>query len=269
MKCQFCGKEEVLPFKCQYCKGLFCAEHRLPENHACAQIERAKAPKEAPPAPFEYKVTYTPTRRQSKFWFSPTEIRHLAISAVLVMGVGLSYILISFGSAFFTLPPVVLAAAALVFVGLFLLHEIAHKLVAQHYGMWAEFRLTLFGALLTLLSIVSPFKIISPGAVMIAGNAEKEKVGKTAIAGPTVNIVLAAVSLALTPFATSLGDFRLVAVYSAVLNSFVAVFNLIPIGMLDGLKVFSWNKLVWAVAFILSVALLILILMPNWTMLLY
>jgi len=268
LKCQFCGKEEALPFKCQYCKGLFCAEHRLPENHACTQIERAKAPKEAaPPAPFEYKVTYSPPRRLGKFWFSPTEIKHLVTSAVLVMGVGLSYMLMSLGTDVIELSPIVWAAAALVFVGLFLLHEIAHKLVAQRYGMWAEFRLTLVGALITLLSIVAPFKIVSPGAVMIAGYAEKEKVGKTAIAGPTVNIVLAAVSLVLT--LAPLGDFGLVAAYSAVLNAFVAVFNLIPIGMLDGLKVFNWNKSVWVAVFIGSLALLIMIFIPNRSMLWY
>jgi membrane associated rhomboid family serine protease len=34
-KCDICGKEEYLPFKCKYCGGTFCAEHRLPEKHNC------------------------------------------------------------------------------------------------------------------------------------------------------------------------------------------------------------------------------------------
>lgn len=35
--CEFCGKEiGYLPFKCKYCGGTFCKEHRLPENHACS-----------------------------------------------------------------------------------------------------------------------------------------------------------------------------------------------------------------------------------------
>ncbi len=261
MKCEFCGKEEVLPFKCQYCGGFFCPEHRLPENHACSEIARARAPKEAAPSPrqFDYKVTYGPPQPMSRFRFSPTEIKHLAISAVLVMGVGLSFMLPSLDTSIsFELLLTVSAAAALVFVGFFLLHEIAHKLVAQYYGMWAEFRLTLVGALITLLSIVVPFfKIISPGAVMIAGYGAKEKVGKTAVAGPTVNIVLATVSLALT--FVPLGVFWLVAVYSALLNAYVAVFNLIPVGLLDGLKVLHWNKFVWAAAFAVSLALLIMV----------
>jgi len=34
-KCDFCGKEEYLPFECRYCGGKFCVEHRLPEAHRC------------------------------------------------------------------------------------------------------------------------------------------------------------------------------------------------------------------------------------------
>ena len=36
-KCEFCGKEELLPFRCPYCGKYFCIEHRLPENHNCPE----------------------------------------------------------------------------------------------------------------------------------------------------------------------------------------------------------------------------------------
>jgi Zn-dependent protease len=251
LKCQYCGKEEVLPFKCQFCKGLFCAEHRLPENHNCPEIERAKAPREEPP-PFEYKVSYMPPQRLTKFWFSPTEIKHLAISAVLVMGVGITWLLY-LESLMATL------IGAFIFVWIFLSHEIAHKLVAQRYGLWAEFRLTPIGALITLLTIISPIKIISPGAVMIAGNANKESFGKTAIAGPLLNIVLCAVFFILTFALQYPNPFFLIAVFSAAINGSIAVFNLIPAGILDGLKVFHWSKMAWGAAFALSVILLVLV----------
>jgi len=218
-------------------------------------------PREEAPAPYEFKVTVQPPRPVTKLGFSPTEISHLIVSAILVMAVGLSVMLRLLGVGFFYLQPAILIVASVVFVGLFLLHEIAHKLVAQHYGLWAEFRLTLFGALLTLLSVISPFKIISPGAVMIAGIAGRDSVGKTAVAGPLVNIVLSVVSFGLS-FAP-LGDLSLVLVLSAVFNAFVAVFNLIPVAMLDGLKVLRWSKLVWIGTFIVSLALLIVILFFN------
>lgn len=34
-KCDVCGREEVLPYRCSYCGGVFCSEHRLPEKHGC------------------------------------------------------------------------------------------------------------------------------------------------------------------------------------------------------------------------------------------
>ncbi|MBS7631671.1 hypothetical protein KEJ47_08935 [Candidatus Bathyarchaeota archaeon] len=38
--CKHCGKEDVFPFKCNYCGGFFCLEHRLPENHDCPNLPR-------------------------------------------------------------------------------------------------------------------------------------------------------------------------------------------------------------------------------------
>lgn len=214
--------------------------------------EKLKTPKG--PAEFEYKVTYTPPRSLSKFKFSPTEIRHLTISALLVMAVGLSIFRINpwYNN------PFVLGILAAMFASIFLLHELAHKMVAQHFGLWAEFRLFLISALLTLLSVVSPIKFISPGAVMIAGSANKKVMGKTALAGPLTNVVLSVVFLTFAfLFGESLSSqfFFEAALLGAAFNAWIALFNLIPIAMLDGLKVFHWNKLFWGLAFGLSVAL--------------
>jgi len=248
VKCQYCGRDEALPFRCQYCQGFFCSEHRLPENHACPMYEKARAPREE--TPFEYKVTYAPPR-STRFRFSSTEVRHLTVSALLVMGVGLSI----FRGSFSLTNLVILVVLALMFASIFLLHEIAHKLVAQHYGLWAEFRLFLLGALLTLLSVVSPIKFIAPGAVMIAGSASRDTMGKTAVAGPLTNIVLSLASLTAAFLLPSQSLQYSVATMSAAFNAWIALFNIIPVSVLDGLKVFEWNKLVWGVAFALSVAL--------------
>lgn len=201
---------------------------------------------------FEYRVAYRPPRRSSRFWFSPTETRHLSVSALLVMGVGLSMSLVFFPNS----PVEILLFAAFISPTSFLVHEIAHKLVAQHYGLWAEFRLTLFGAFITLLSIVSPFfKIISPGAVMIAGAANKETIGKTSLAGSLTNIVISFASFTLAFVAPT--PFLEIAVFCAVFNAMIAILNLMPIGILDGYKVFRWSKTVWALSFALSLILVI------------
>jgi len=41
-KCEYCGREVLLPFKCPYCGGLFCAEHRLPEKHECLFLPKKR-----------------------------------------------------------------------------------------------------------------------------------------------------------------------------------------------------------------------------------
>ena len=253
-KCQHCGKEVVLPFKCAYCNGYFCAEHRLPENHACPESWRARAPREeAPPIivereptrpSYKYTITYAPKPAAKVFWFSTTELKHLALGTLLVLGVGLSFMPYMGSTG--------LVSLAIAFTLSFFLHELAHKFSAQHFGLWAEFRLTMQGALITLISMLLPFfKIISPGAVMIAGPITKETAGKTALSGPLTNIVLSALCTMIAA-TTQNASFWIV----AGINALIAFFNLIPFGIMDGLKVFWWNKIVWALAFVASVALM-------------
>ena len=153
------------------------------------------------------------------------------------MGVGLTYFLTSTAN----LTSVVILSIA--FMLSFILHELAHKFSAQHFNLWAEFRLTLQGALITLISMFLPFKLISPGAVMIAGGGTRETVGKTAISGPVTNIILSTACILVAALGQSL--FLVV----AFINAFLAAFNLIPFGIMDGLKVFRWNKIVWAIVF--------------------
>lgn len=37
-RCDHCGNETALPYTCQHCGGKFCADSRLPPNHACTGI---------------------------------------------------------------------------------------------------------------------------------------------------------------------------------------------------------------------------------------
>ena len=182
--------------------------------------------------------------------FSRTELRHLAVGTALVTAAGVSFII---GSAF-TLAGLILAA--LIFSMGFILHELAHKYVAQGYGLWAEFRVNATGVLLTALSIVSPIKFIAPGAVMISGFAEKDHIGRTAIAGPIVNVIIAMALLTLLPVLQQ-SIVYLPILFGASINAFLALFNLIPFSVFDGRKVYSWNKRYWAALFVLSLALTI------------
>ena len=257
MRCQVCGQESFLPFQCPYCGGQFCGAHRLPENHSCPKMDVARAQKQEDaavsqtPSSYEYKVTYgQPRRAEGRVYFSPKELKHLAVAALLVIGIGLSYVLFGY---FATVDWTMMTIFALVLTASFLTHEIAHKVTAQRRGLWAEFRLTTWGALLTLVSVISPlFKIISPGAVMISGSASLDEMGKISIAGPITNIVFSTAFLGATFIP---GNFQVLFFLAALLNGFIALFNLIPMGILDGFKIFSWNKTVWGLAFAASVVL--------------
>jgi len=261
MKCQKCQKEVFLPFKCPYCGDYFCSEHRLPENHECPRIEQARTPKEPiqpilvqKQRPYEYTISYASTQlKRGKIHFSGKEIKHLAIAALLVIGVGLSLGLFSNPSY---IDYVMLATFTIILTASFFLHEMAHKIVAQREGLWAEFRLILISAMLTLISILSPlFKIISPGAVMVAGSADMKSMGKTSIAGPVTNIVLSTVFLAGTfLFPQQISILALAAFF----NAWIALFNLIPFGILDGFKVFQWSKKNWVLTFTPSLILTII-----------
>ena len=251
-----------MPFKCPHCGNYYCAEHRLPENHNCTEQWKAKMPKQNLPVTaekenqdaYEHTVTYLPTLQTKKtklIAFSQKELLHLLIGAILVMAVGISFMQ---GLSNDQLSIALILAA--LFTASFLAHEMAHKITAQHYGLWAEFRLTLFGALITLVSIISPLKLISPGAVMMSGGFDKKVIGKTAVAGPLTNIILATILGTIAFFAPN-HTIAYVAVYSAFINAFLAVFNLIPFGIIDGYKIFWWNKLVWAATFTAAIALTI------------
>ena len=62
-KCEYCGKEVLLPFKCNFCGKYFCVEHRLPENHNCPNV-----PKRLPlgPASHPSKNPYALTKTKEK-----------------------------------------------------------------------------------------------------------------------------------------------------------------------------------------------------------
>jgi len=206
------------------------------------------------PSSYEYKVTYgAPRRTKGRVYFSPKELKHLALGTLLVIGISLSFGFGALGQEDWVF---VLSALAIVITLSFFTHEIAHKFTAQRRGLWAEFRLTVWGAILTSISIFLPFKIISPGAVMLSGPASMDEIGKISIAGPVTNLVLSIVFLGAAPFVPI--SYSWIFAIGAFFNSYIAVFNLIPMGILDGFKIFTWNKTVWALAFVVSVVLTVI-----------
>lgn len=206
--------------------------------------------------PFYPTSTPDPHTGPPRIRFSQKELKHIT-GAVVILTLAFGFLLEKSGSSGLVVPsPLTLLAAFLAVGSGFVLHELAHKVVAQRYGFWAEFRAQFGGLFMALvIAILTPFLFAAPGAVMIAGRVTPKENGLISIVGPGVNFVLAAVTF---PFSIATNDeaaFPFVMGTIAIVNALLAVFNLLPLGPLDGKKVWRWNRLVWIAAFAASVAL--------------
>jgi Zn-dependent protease len=207
------------------------------------------------PSTYEYKVSYSSSKVRNGIHFSAKEIGHLALAALLVVGVGLS---IAGSDRLFGGDYIMMVTFISIFAASFFIHEIAHKAMAQRKGLWAEFRLTLIGVVVTLISVFSQFfKVISPGVVMISGYADARTIGKVSIVGPLTNIALSATFLSAALLVPLDSSATFVLTVGAVFNASISVLNLIPFGIFDGFKVFVWDKKIWALAFTASLILAI------------
>ena len=129
----------------------------------------------------------------------------------------------------------------------FLLHEIAHKIVARNYGCWAEFRASPGGLRFGVI-LAAAFGIVfmAPGAVMVAGHTTKSQFGKIALAGPVTNVILW--SLGLIMIFLGVGDNivgKMIIVPWMWGNAVLGAFNMIPFGPLDGKKIKTWSDTIF------------------------
>lgn len=209
---------------------------------------------------YSYNFNPQPINRPRHVAFSPKELKHVAVAALLVIGIGFSIGFYGnfFGGFRFYWTYDLMAVFAVIMTASFLIHEFAHKIAAQKKGLWAEFRLTTWGALLTFASVFLPFRMISPGAMMIAGSTDKDGMLKISIAGVITNLTLSSILFASAFFLPISLPYAYMLLFAAYVNAFMAVFNLLPFGILDGYKIFSLNKKVWVAAFIPSVILAIM-----------
>src|ERR1700733_3911770 len=95
LKCDFCGREEDLPFTCNYCGGTFCGENSPPEAHACrGDLTRKVAANPATTRSWDssmYSGT-SPGRRSNPILFSPKEVRDILIAwAALALAFTIAY----------------------------------------------------------------------------------------------------------------------------------------------------------------------------------
>ena len=184
------------------------------------------------------------------------EFRDLIISAlVLALAFGIA---LSDGFLSLRQPTNLIGAVgmALVAVSLgFVFHELGHRLVARRFGYFAEYVMWPTGLMVALVFSLFGFIFVAPGAVMIYPRAtawgtatiSREKIGLVSLAGPATNIGLVVVFLMLDAVQPAR-----VFTMGALINTWLAVFNLIPFGPLDGAKILRWNKVIWLISIVVA-----------------
>lgn len=190
------------------------------------------------------------------------ELRELTLSALaLALAFGIAF---EGGLRAILEPSRLIVAFFFTLVGVslgFILHELGHRFVARRFDYFAEYSMWREGLMLALVCSLFGFVFAAPGAVMIRpgiapwrrGTSMTETLGLISIAGPTMNVCLAVVFIVLNTLypATvfSLG---------AWINTWLAIFNLIPLGPLDGAKIIRWDRGVWSGAIGAAIVLLVM-----------
>ena len=188
-------------------------------------------------------------RPDSKMSFSDYEkkeiresIGFLTVAFALALSGGLDDVLSDYNILLRNLP----MAFAAVLTG-FLLHEIAHKWMAQQYGCWAEYRGNKNGLYFALaMSAFLGVLLAAPGAVMVSGRITDRQNGIIAAVGPISNIIIALIFLPIYILTHTMeGQIIIInelARFIVIINLILGGFNMIPIQPLDGSKVIVWNK---------------------------
>ena len=207
--------------------------------------------------PVEYQ--YQPPVQEGGLKFSEDEKKHLLMA---IGALTLAFTILFAGRYELSIFMVIVISFVAVITG-FLLHEIGHKIVAQRYGCWAEFRAWTFGLLFAVLSAFMGLLFAAPGAVYIRGHLSKEENGKVSASGPLMNVVVASFLLPIWIFIPLIDELQLLISMILWLNLFIGGFNMIPVPPLDGSKIIKWNPGIWIGILIVLGVYFILFLDPS------
>lgn len=146
----------------------------------------------------------------------------------------------------------------------FVLHELAHRVVARGYGAEAHFIANDQWLLLSIVIAFAGFFIAAPGAVWHRGYLTARQSGLIALAGPATNLVLSVLFLvgllAMAMLRLPLPNLLLITMFIGFkFNAWLGLFNMIPAGPFDGAKVLAWNWQVFAVTVAIGVGLAFLL----------
>tara|TARA_B110000495_G_C22999386_1_gene589585 strand:- start:798 stop:1616 length:819 start_codon:yes stop_codon:yes gene_type:complete len=208
-----------------------------------------------------------PVHKGSIWHFSKIEIQHLTL-ATFAFTLALAFMQTNGIIGALNAPYLFLSGGILFFISLtpaFLLHEIAHKIMARKYGCWAEFRANPAGLRFgVILAAAIGIVFMAPGAVMVSGRTSRAQFGRIALAGPVTNIILWCIGIAA---ALLFGDINNILdnIITNWLwgNAILAAFNMLPFGPLDGKKIKTWSETIFYIW--MSITLAVVWITINYT----
>lgn len=181
-------------------------------------------------------------------------------------GTSLAFAIFQVGGKIFTSTFLFVLLASVLTCGVgFVLHELAHRILARKYGAEAHFVANNGWLLLSVVIAFGGFFIAAPGAVWHRGYLTPRQGGLIALAGPATNLALAVVFLLLAILLPSdlwvitLGGGLRINATAFVLgigyqiNAWLGLFNMIPAGPFDGAKVLHWSPVVFGVTVALAI----------------
>lgn len=188
--------------------------------------------------------------------FTKDEIRDIVVSVVALILIFSWTGFISSGEQKFGINLSLVPYYVVIVIVAFLLHEMAHKFAARRFNMVAFYKMWPQGILFGLIFMILGLKFVAPGAVVIhayrfarwgfrkprvlTGTAE---LGLIALAGPATNLFFAVIFTFFDGFLFT---------QLALINGWLALFNLLPVPPLDGSKVVAWKPWIWGMSIALA-----------------
>ncbi|MDY6931895.1 MAG: hypothetical protein SVJ22_08300, partial [Halobacteriota archaeon] len=94
----------------------------------------------------------------------------------------------------------------------------------------------------------------APGAVMISGQVTREENGKISVSGAMTNLLMAGIFASIALVSSNPSSLLyMIGKFGALINAWIAAFNMIPFGPLDGKKVLAWDKSAYIATVLIAV----------------
>ncbi|MHA1197937.1 MAG: AN1-type zinc finger domain-containing protein [Candidatus Heimdallarchaeaceae archaeon] len=297
-----CEEEESLPFKCKLCDQMYCAKHRLPEQHDCPMIgiyqsEEYRKSKVSQPRTMEEKQKKTkpklrgerlrsPRDTETKSVYYEPQDRFLSRSSFFnIQSLGRDYlsilIILFIFSIFITLNIIVLHTLYrgypiatlnwnVVFINIGAInfifggHFVIQKIMAKNMKEETQVVLWVWGIVLGILSILLPLFAVPGFLAFKQGRSSNKNRGKIAFLG-IAWILTWCTLIIIFLYSNGFGvPYLMDLSYAPSLMLLFVLFSLLPFGIYAGKYIRGWNRIVHMGSFLYTFVLFILYLIATY-----